>query len=124
MEEAALTKPSPTGAGGRLQAPTPRVAVLIAGAVVVGVLLFAAGSAVRPFVVGLLLAYLLDPLVERFARLGLRRWLAVLVVYAIVDRGRSSSSSPSRSRRSSSRSPPSATSCRSSSIRSSTSSPT
>lgn len=84
MEEAALTKPSPTGAGGRLQAPTPRVAVLIAGAVVVGVLLFAAGSAVRPFVVGLLLAYLLDPLVERFARLGLRRWLAVLVVYAIA----------------------------------------
>ncbi len=77
-------KPSPAGMGGRLRAPTPRVAVLIGGLVVVGVLLFAAGSAVRPFVVGLLMAYLLDPLVDRFARLGLRRWLAVLLVYAIV----------------------------------------
>jgi predicted PurR-regulated permease PerM len=35
-------------------------------------------------VVGLLLAYLLDPLVERFARMGLPRWLAVLLVYAIT----------------------------------------
>ncbi|MGZ8527702.1 MAG: AI-2E family transporter [Candidatus Limnocylindrales bacterium] len=60
------------------------MAVVIAAAVVVVVVLFAAGSAVRPFVVGLLLAYLLDPLVERFARLGLPRWLAVLVVYAIT----------------------------------------
>jgi predicted PurR-regulated permease PerM len=67
----------------RLRPPTPRVAVVIAAAVVVLVVLFAAGSAVRPFVVGLLLAYLLDPLVERFARIGLPRWLAVLVVYAI-----------------------------------------
>jgi predicted PurR-regulated permease PerM len=84
MEEAALTKPSPSGVGGRLRPPTPRVAVLIGGLVVVGVLLFAAGSAVRPFVVGLLLAYLLDPLVDRFARVGMPRWLAVLIVYAIV----------------------------------------
>jgi predicted PurR-regulated permease PerM len=60
------------------------VAVVIVAAVVVVAVLFAAGSAVRPFVVGLLLAYLLDPLVERFARLGLPRWLAVLLVYAIT----------------------------------------
>ena len=68
----------------RLRPPTPRVAVVIAAAVLVAVVLFAAGSAVRPFVVGLLLAYLLDPLVERFARVGLPRWLAVLMVYAIT----------------------------------------
>ena len=68
----------------RLRPPTPRVAVVIVAAVVVVAVLFAAGSAVRPFVVGLLLAYLLDPLVERFARLGLPRWLAVLLVYAIT----------------------------------------
>ena len=68
----------------RLRAPTLRVAVLIGAVVIIGLALFAAGSAIRPFVVGLLLAYLLDPLVERFARLGMRRWLAVLAVYAIA----------------------------------------
>jgi len=68
----------------RLTAPTPRVAVVIGGAILIGVALFAAGSAIRPFVVGLLLAYLLDPLVERFARVGIRRALAVLLVYVLV----------------------------------------
>ena len=68
----------------RLRAPTLRVAVVIAAAVVVVVVLFAAGSAIRPFIVGLLLAYLLDPLVDRFARLGLPRGLSVLLVFAIV----------------------------------------
>lgn len=68
----------------RLTAPTPRVAVVIGAAILIAVALFAAGSAVRPFVVGLLLAYLLDPLVERFARLGIRRAVAVLLVYLIV----------------------------------------
>ncbi len=67
----------------RLQAPTPRVAVVIAAAIVIGFVLLAAGSAIRPFVVGLLLAYLLDPLVERFARRGVPRGLAVLLVFAI-----------------------------------------
>jgi predicted PurR-regulated permease PerM len=68
----------------RLRPPTPRVAVVIAAAVLIVLVLFAAGSAIRPFVVGLLLAYLLDPLVERFARVGVPRWLAVLLVYAIT----------------------------------------
>ncbi|MEO8228204.1 MAG: AI-2E family transporter [Chloroflexota bacterium] len=67
----------------RIKPPTPRVAVLISAAMLIAIVLFAAGSAVRPFVVGLLLAYLLDPLVERFARVGMPRWLAVLLVYAI-----------------------------------------
>ena len=96
MEDAA-PKPAPAsspgtvteaaGAAGptiRLRAPTPRVAVAIGAAVIVIAVLFAAGSAVRPFVVGLLLAYLLDPLVERFARRGVPRSLAVLLVFAIV----------------------------------------
>jgi len=74
----------PSARGIRLRAPTPRVAVLIGGAVIVAVVLFAAGPAIRPFIVGLLLAYLLDPLVERLSRLGIPRWLAVLIVYAIV----------------------------------------
>ncbi len=68
----------------RLRAPTPRVAVVIGAVVVGGIVVFAAGSAIRPFVVGLLLAYLLDPLVERFARRGVPRGLSVLLVFAIV----------------------------------------
>jgi predicted PurR-regulated permease PerM len=68
----------------RLRAPTPRVAVVIGAIVIAGVILLAAGSAIRPFVVGLLLAYLLDPLVERFARRGIPRGLSVLLVFAIV----------------------------------------
>ncbi|HUP55585.1 MAG TPA: hypothetical protein VM408_08775, partial [Methylomirabilota bacterium] len=38
---------------------SPRVAVLIATAIVVGILLWMARDAVRPFIVGLLLVYLL-----------------------------------------------------------------
>ncbi len=75
---------SPTAAGGRLRAPTPRVALLLAACAIVVVVVLAAGDVLRPFVFGLLLAYLLDPLVERFARAGLPRGLAVLVVYAIA----------------------------------------
>lgn len=76
--------PARPDADARLRPPTLRVTVVIAAAIVVLVVLFAAGPAVRPFVVGLLLAYLLDPLVERFARVGMPRWLAVLLVYAIT----------------------------------------
>jgi predicted PurR-regulated permease PerM len=68
----------------RLRAPTPRVAVVISAVIIAGVVLLAAGPAIRPFVVGLLLAYLLDPLVERFARRGIPRGLSVLLVFAIV----------------------------------------
>ena len=68
----------------RLRPPTPRVALVIAGAVVLGVVLYLGSAALAPFVVGLVLAYLLDMPVERMSRIGLPRWLAVLVVYAIV----------------------------------------
>ena len=49
-----------------------------------GFVLYLGSSAVGPFVLGLVLAYLLDMPVERMARIGLPRWLSVLIVYAIV----------------------------------------
>jgi predicted PurR-regulated permease PerM len=63
---------------------SPRVAVLIAAAVVVGILLWMARDAVRPFIVGLLLVYLLEPPVRWLARRGMRRTLAILLVYGVA----------------------------------------
>jgi predicted PurR-regulated permease PerM len=68
----------------RLRPPTPRVALLIAAALVVGVLLWLGREALRPFVVGLLLVYLLDPPIERLSRAGMPRWLAILLVYVLA----------------------------------------
>ena len=61
---------------------SPRVAVLIAAAILIIVLLIIAQDSVRPFIVGLLFVYLLDPPVRWLARHGLRRSIAILVVYA------------------------------------------
>jgi predicted PurR-regulated permease PerM len=52
---------------------------LIVGAVFI-FLLWLLQDVLLPFVAGLALAYLLDPLVERIARLKLPRWAAVLIV--------------------------------------------
>lgn len=68
----------------RFAALSPRVAVLIVTAVVVGVLLWMARDAVRPFVVGLLLVYLLEPPVRWLVRRGMRRTLAILLVYVVA----------------------------------------
>jgi predicted PurR-regulated permease PerM len=68
----------------RVSPPSPRVALVIAGAVVLSVVLYLGSAALGPFVVGLVLAYLLDMPVERMSRIGVRRWLAVLIVYAIT----------------------------------------
>ncbi len=68
----------------RFAALSPRVAVLIATAVVLGVLLWMARDAVRPFVVGLLLVYLLEPPVRWLVRRGMRRTLAILLVYVVA----------------------------------------
>ena len=69
--------------GGRRFAPlSPRVGVLLFAAVVVVALLWLARDAVRPFVVGLLLVYLLDPPVRWLTRLRVPRTLAILLVYA------------------------------------------
>lgn len=68
----------------RLAAPTPRVALTIAaGALLVLVALMAAG-AIKPFLLGVLLVYLLGPLVDRLVALHVPRGLAVLIVFVIV----------------------------------------
>ena len=63
---------------------SPRVALLIGAAILVGVLLWMARDAVRPFVVGLLLVYLLDPPVRWLTRRGMRRTIAILLVYVVT----------------------------------------
>jgi predicted PurR-regulated permease PerM len=63
---------------------SPRVAVVLIGALVVGIVLYEGRSALGPFIVGLVLAYLLDIPVERMSRIGVPRWISVLVVYAIT----------------------------------------
>jgi predicted PurR-regulated permease PerM len=68
----------------RFAALSPRVAVLIAAAIVIGVVLWMARDAVRPFILGLLLVYLLDPPVRWLARRGVRRSIAIIVVYVIA----------------------------------------
>lgn len=73
----------------RLGPPTPRVALVIAAAIVLGVVLYLGRSALLPFLVGALLIYILDPAVtfladRRLGRFGLPRWVAVLIVYAVT----------------------------------------
>ncbi len=61
----------------------PRVAVLIVTAVALGLLLWMARDSVRPFIVGLLVVYLLDPPVRWLTRRGVRRTISVLIVYVV-----------------------------------------
>jgi predicted PurR-regulated permease PerM len=72
----------PTG----LPLPSRRVLVLLAGAAVLAALLWLGRDVLAPFIVGILVVYLLDPLVERLARIrvaGRRvpRALLILLVY-------------------------------------------
>jgi predicted PurR-regulated permease PerM len=60
---------------------SPRVVVLLAAAAVLGLLLWMARDSVRPFIIGLLLVYLLDGPVRRLSRAGIRRPFAILIVY-------------------------------------------
>ena len=62
---------------------SPRVAVLLIAAVIIGILLWMARGAVTPFVVGLLLVYLLDPPARWLVRRGMPRTLAIIVVYVV-----------------------------------------
>jgi predicted PurR-regulated permease PerM len=62
---------------------SPRVAVLIAAAIVIGLLLWMARDSVRPFIIGLLFVYLLDPPVRWLTRRGVRRTFAILIVYVV-----------------------------------------
>src|SRR5262245_47814745 len=68
----------------RIPGLTPRVLVLLVGAVALGVILYFGRHALGPFVVGLVLAYILDGPVERMARIGVPRWASVLLVYVLA----------------------------------------
>jgi predicted PurR-regulated permease PerM len=70
--------------GRRVRPPTPRVALLLVAAVVLALVLYQGREALSPFIVGLLLVYLLHPAVERLSKLGIPRWIAVLLVYVVV----------------------------------------
>jgi len=61
-----------------------QVALVVLAAVALGLLLYLARGALSPFVVGLLLVYLLDRPVALLARLGLPRILGIPLVYAVV----------------------------------------
>ncbi|MHB8673839.1 MAG: AI-2E family transporter [Candidatus Limnocylindrales bacterium] len=74
----------PGRGGHRLRPPTPRVALVIVAAVALAFVLYLGRDALSPFIVGLLLVYLLDPAVERLGRIGLPRGLAILLLYAIL----------------------------------------
>lgn len=72
------------GPGARRFAPlSPRVAILIAAAIIVGLIFWMARDSIRPFIVGLLFVYLLDPPVRWLARRGVRRSFAILIVYVV-----------------------------------------
>jgi predicted PurR-regulated permease PerM len=63
---------------------SPRVALVLVGGAVVALVLYQGRSALGPFILGLVLAYLVDMPVERMSRLGVPRWLSLLIVYALV----------------------------------------
>jgi len=67
----------------RLAPLSPRVLVLIVAAIIIGMLLWMARDSVRPFVLGLLLVYLLDPPVRWLVRRGVHRVLAIIAVYVV-----------------------------------------
>ncbi|MEW5990031.1 MAG: AI-2E family transporter [Chloroflexota bacterium] len=58
------------------------MALLATAAAVLGIVLYAGREALGPFIVGLLIVYLLAPPIEWLARHGVSRPLAILVVYA------------------------------------------
>jgi predicted PurR-regulated permease PerM len=60
-----------------------RLLLVLVALYVVGRLLYIAGSALLPFIVGLILAYLLLPLVNRLT-LSVPRWVAILIVYGLA----------------------------------------
>jgi predicted PurR-regulated permease PerM len=72
-----------------LPAPSRRMLVLLAGIAVLAVIFWFGRDVLAPFVVGILIVYLLDPVVERLARLevGGRRFpraLLILLVYLVA----------------------------------------
>lgn len=76
--------PRVPGEPARLSPLSPRVAVLLIAALIVGVLLWLARDSVRPFIVGLLFVYLLDIPVRFLVRYRIRRSISILIVYAVT----------------------------------------
>jgi predicted PurR-regulated permease PerM len=74
----------PDGATRRFAPLSPRVAILIGAAVILGFVLAMAADSVRPFIIGLLFVYLLDPPVRWLVRARVPRPLAILIVYVVV----------------------------------------
>ena len=75
--------PAGGGGTGRFTPLSPRVAVLLGGAVILAMLLFMAADSARPFIIGLLFAYLLNPPVRWLVRLHVPRVLSILIVYVV-----------------------------------------
>jgi predicted PurR-regulated permease PerM len=93
MEEAvpaeaqgSTTGPSPAAAlDRRLRPPTLRVSLLLGALLVAGTVLYLGRDALGPFILGLFLVYLLDPLVSVLhSRARLPRWLGVVVLYLAI----------------------------------------
>lgn len=83
--EAPVAPHAPAG----LPVPSRRVLVLAAAIGVLGILFWLGRDILAPFVVGLLIVYLLDPVVERLARITIAdrrppRWLVILLVYLVA----------------------------------------
>jgi len=81
--------PAPPAMPAGLPVPSRRVLVLLAGTALLAALFWFGRDVLAPFVVGILIVYLLDPLVERLARVtvaGRRipRALLILLVYLAV----------------------------------------
>ena len=68
----------------RIRPPSPRVALLLLALLVLAVLLYLGRGALTPFVIGVVLIYILDPAVRALARRGVPAALAVIVVYAVA----------------------------------------
>jgi predicted PurR-regulated permease PerM len=76
--------PLPGSTESRFVPVSPRVAVLVLAAAVTGLVLWMARDSIRPFILGLLFVYLLDPLVRWLVRRGLRRTISIVVVYVLA----------------------------------------
>lgn len=79
-----FVRPTADGEPPRFTSLSPRVGVLLIAAIVVGILLWMGRDGVRPFIVGLLLVFLLDIPVRWLARHGIRRTFAILIVYLLT----------------------------------------
>lgn len=83
------TEEAPVPAVRRLQAPTPRAALAGATAILLILLGLVVLNVITPFVLGLLLVYLLAPAVDRMSRTRvgprtLPRWAAILLLYLLI----------------------------------------